>query len=80
VSLELDGTPTWWPWAHPNLDHRLTPAQRRRWASDMLAGEWSLRKRILLSADRETRRQMVARSLLQMLPRMSEGDFPAPDL
>jgi hypothetical protein len=79
VSLEPDGTPSWWPWTHPNLDQRLTWARRRRWASDMLAGEWNPAKRMLFSADRQARRQLIARFLLQMLPRMSDGDLPAPD-
>jgi hypothetical protein len=46
----------------------------------MLAGEWSFRKRILLSADKRLRRQIIARSSLQMLPPTSEGDLPTPDL
>jgi len=46
----------------------------------MFAGEWSFRKRALISADPKSRRQIIARSLLQMLPRMSEGDLPTPDV
>jgi hypothetical protein len=62
VGLEPDGTPTWWPRRHPNLEHGLNAAPRRRWAS-----EWSPSKRILLSADRGSRRQLIARSLIQLL-------------
>jgi hypothetical protein len=77
LNLEKDGTPAWWPKSHPNVDRPLSQAERLRWAADVLAGEWSLRKRALLGA---TRRQVIARSLLQVLPRMSEGDLPTPDL
>ena len=77
-----DGTPSWWPWSHP--EHRngakLSPRERREWFADYLSGRASFnRYRVSLRTQTATwRRREIARSLLRIASDFDPAELPTP--
>jgi hypothetical protein len=79
LSLEQPGAPIWWPRKHPQSHQPLSPAQRRAWFLDWLAGELSQADSTRLNDEPSYRRQMIAQSLLLTNAEQRSSEIPIPD-
>jgi hypothetical protein len=79
LAMREDGTPELWPGWHPNLERKLTAEERYRWFMEILTDDLRSLTEILLAADVPLRRQIIARSLIELQTTFEIESGPAPD-